>query len=55
VFGNLYPLRSTIYIVVISEPEGVYREFVGWIQSPVGQEIVAKRYTPLIDILGGQD
>jgi phosphate transport system substrate-binding protein len=55
VFGNLYPLRSTIYIVGKSEPEGVYREFVGWIQSPVGQEIVAKRYTPLIDILGGQD
>lgn len=45
--NHRYPLRSTIFIMGLSEPQGDYRLFVGWLQSPDGQAIVAKRYAPL--------
>jgi phosphate transport system substrate-binding protein len=44
---NLYPLRTTIFFAGPGEPEGVLRAFIGWVQSPEGQAIVARRYSPL--------
>ncbi len=47
VYDNTYPLRSNLYIVGLSEPQNVYRDFVGWIQGPDGQRIVGLHYAPL--------
>jgi phosphate transport system substrate-binding protein len=47
VFTNTYPLRSTLYIGGHVEAEGEYRNFIGWVQSPAGQAIVARGYAPL--------
>lgn len=44
---NRYPLRSTIFIIGLQEPQGSLRAFFGWIQSPDGQLIVRQHYTPL--------
>jgi phosphate transport system substrate-binding protein len=48
VYENTYPIRSTIFVVGLSEPVDEYRAFIGWIQSPDGQEWVGKRYAPLL-------
>jgi phosphate transport system substrate-binding protein len=48
VYANIYPLRSTIYVMGMEEPEGDYRSFIYWIQSPEGQAVVAKHYAPLL-------
>jgi phosphate transport system substrate-binding protein len=51
--NNTYPLRSLLYIVGLREPDGSqpgdldYRAFIGWVQSPQGQEVVSQRYAPL--------
>jgi phosphate transport system substrate-binding protein len=45
----VYPLRSTIFAVGHDQPEGAYLEFVGWVQSPEGQAVVAQRYAPLLN------
>lgn len=51
--NNSYPLRSLLYIVGLREPDGTqpddldYRAFIGWAQSPEGQEVISQRYTPL--------
>lgn len=45
---NTYPLRTTLFVVGLEEPEGLYREFIGWTQSAAGQAVVARRYSPLI-------
>ncbi len=47
VYNNTYPLRSNLFIVGVSEPANTYRDFIGWIQTPKGQEIVAMHYAPL--------
>jgi len=47
VYDNTYPLRSNLYIIGVNEPQNVYRDFVGWIQAPEGQRIVALHYAPL--------
>jgi phosphate transport system substrate-binding protein len=47
VMDNTYPLRSTIFVVGQRAPTGPYRELIGWIQSPDGQEIIAQRHAPL--------
>lgn len=47
VVENQYPLRSTIFVAGVVEPEGDYRAFIGWVQSPAGQAVVAQRYAPL--------
>jgi phosphate transport system substrate-binding protein len=44
---NRYPLRSTIFIIGLREPEGSLRAFFGWIQSADGQAIARQHYTPL--------
>ncbi|MFW5709254.1 MAG: substrate-binding domain-containing protein [Chloroflexota bacterium] len=48
VTSNIYPLRSTIFMVGLSEPEGIYRAFVAWSQGPQGQEVVETHYAPLL-------
>jgi phosphate transport system substrate-binding protein len=49
VYNNLYPLRSTLYIVGREEPkDGPYRDFIGWVQSPDGQRAVAQKYAPVL-------
>lgn len=45
---NSYPLRSTLFIIGSREPEGLYRAFIGWVQSPEGQAVVARSYAPLL-------
>ena len=47
VYHNRYPLRSTVFVVGLVEPENEYRAFIGWMQSPEGQVIVAQKYAPL--------
>ena len=51
VYDNTYPLRSNLYVVGLSEPQNVYRDFIGWIQTPEGQEIVGLHYAPLPNAL----
>src|SRR5262249_20584057 len=48
VYNNVYPLRSTLYVIGLAEPEDDYRNFIYWIQSPPGQTIVAQHYAPLL-------
>jgi phosphate transport system substrate-binding protein len=44
---NRYPLRSTIFIIGLQEPQGSLRTFIGWIQSAEGQAVVRQHFTPL--------
>lgn len=48
VADNLYPLRTTLFVAGPGEPEGALRAFIGWVQSPEGQAVVARRYAPLL-------
>jgi phosphate transport system substrate-binding protein len=48
VYDNTYPLRSTLYFVGLEEPQDDYRLFIGWVQSPAGQAVVARQYAPLL-------
>ena len=45
--NSSYPLRSTLYLIGLSEPEGSYRAFVGWVQGVEGQAALGTRYAPL--------
>ncbi|MEP6984710.1 MAG: phosphate ABC transporter substrate-binding protein [Chloroflexota bacterium] len=51
VYDNTYPLRSNLYVIGQTEPQNVYRDFVGWIQTPEGQQIVGLHYAPLPNVL----
>ncbi len=44
---QIYPFRSTIYVIGRNEPPPSYRNLVGWIQSEAGQAIVAGSHTRL--------
>lgn len=44
---QIYPLRSTIYVIGREEPPPSYRNLFGWIQGEAGQAIVAESYVPL--------
>ena len=54
VYENVYPLRSILYFAGQHEPraedeyEAHYRAFIGWVQSPEGQALVAEQYAPLL-------
>jgi ABC-type phosphate transport system substrate-binding protein len=48
VYGNTYPLRSTLYFIGRQEPQDEYRVFIGWVQSPAGQAVVARHFAPLL-------
>ena len=39
-----YPLSRPLLFVTQEEPQGELREFVAWVLSPEGQDIVGKRY-----------
>lgn len=47
VFDNTYPLRSTLFVAGMQEPQDENRAFIAWVQSPEGQAVVARRYAPL--------
>ncbi len=47
VSDNVYPLRATMYVMGLVQPEGDYLKFISWIQAQAGQAVVAKRYAPL--------
>ncbi|MAU09092.1 MAG: hypothetical protein CL607_04665 [Anaerolineaceae bacterium] len=46
---QVYPLRSTIFIVGPEEPSAPLAAFVSWVQSEDGQATVSQKYIPLID------
>lgn len=46
--NNTYPLRSTLFVIGPTEPQGVYRDLIAWMQSQDGQTIIARRYAPLL-------
>jgi phosphate transport system substrate-binding protein len=48
VYQNTYPLRATLFVVGLTEPDAQYRAFIGWIQSPDGQMRVGQLYAPLL-------
>lgn len=45
--NNSYPLRMTLFIIGLEEPEAQYRAFIGWAQSPDAQSLIGERYIPL--------
>lgn len=45
--NHRYPLRSTIFVIGLGEPQDEYRMFIGWVQSPAGQDVVTRQYVPL--------
>jgi phosphate transport system substrate-binding protein len=47
VYLNTYPLRATLFIAGLNEPQNEYRAFIAWVQSLDGQAIVAHKYAPL--------
>lgn len=47
---NRYPLRSIVFIVGLSEPDGAYRTFFGWLQGIEGQSMIAPLYAPLFTL-----
>lgn len=47
VAANVYPLRTTLYVVGRTEPEKEYRDLFGWVQSPAGQEMMATLAAPI--------
>lgn len=47
IVASLYPLRSTVFVVGLSEPQGIYRQFISWMQSPAGQAVTGTFYAPL--------
>jgi phosphate transport system substrate-binding protein len=42
-----YPLRTTIYLVGLTEPEPANRTVFGWMQSLPGQAVVAHSFVPM--------
>ena len=45
--NDRYPLRTTIYLIGLTEPEPSIRAVFGWMQSLPGQVVVAQRFVPL--------
>lgn len=44
---NIYPLRTTLFVVGREEPPPLYRMFLSWVQSRDGQAIVSENYVML--------
>ncbi len=44
VAAALYPLRSTVYLIGLAEPEGAYLDFLLWAQSPAGKDFIGLQY-----------
>lgn len=49
VASSAYPLRALVYFAGLREPQGVFRHFVGWAQSPEGQLVIGQQYAPLLN------
>lgn len=47
ILNNSYPLRYTIFIVGLHEPEAQYRDFIGWSQGRDAQSRLAGKFAPL--------
>lgn len=47
--ANLYPLRSTLYLIGSAAPGGQLQPFVAWLQSRTGQERIEAQYVPLLN------
>jgi phosphate transport system substrate-binding protein len=45
-----YPLRATLYALSLTEPEDLSREFIGWLQSPAGQQAIHGHLPPLVAV-----
>ena len=46
-----YPLSRNLFMYTAGEPEGIIADYLGWIMSPPGQEIVTRLgFVPLLDI-----
>lgn len=45
--SNTYPLRLTLYMIGLHEPEGIYNDFITWAQSPPAQNLLSPPYAPL--------
>jgi len=43
-----YPLRSTVFVIGLAEPEGAARAFIGWLQSPEGQDALKRHHKPVL-------
>lgn len=48
VANRTYPLRSTVFVISLEEPQGRARSFIGWLQSPEGQDALKRRYRPVL-------
>jgi phosphate transport system substrate-binding protein len=49
-----YPIARALYIYTAGEPEGAVRDYLGWILSPAGQEIVRELgFVPIVEETGG--
>lgn len=42
-----YPLVEPLYLISVGEPQGRVRQFLDFVVSPVGQEIVARYHAPV--------
>ncbi len=47
VTDNIYPLRSTVFIIGLAEPTEAYQDFFAWAQSAEGQAIIGQLYGQL--------
>jgi phosphate transport system substrate-binding protein len=47
-YENHYPLRATLFIIGVQEPQEAERDFISWIQGVEGQQIVGERHAPLL-------
>ncbi len=47
---HTYPLRTTLFVAGLAEPQDPLRAFIGWVQTQDGQQVVAQRHAPLVSI-----
>ncbi|MFQ5451293.1 MAG: substrate-binding domain-containing protein [Nitrospinaceae bacterium] len=42
-----YPIRRVLYLTTYGPPQGAEREFLDWVLSDKGREVIKKRFAPL--------
>ncbi len=42
--SGVYPLTRDLYLISLGEPEGAARDFVQWVLSPEGQDVVSRQH-----------
>jgi phosphate transport system substrate-binding protein len=45
--SNIYPLRTTIFVIGRADPPPQFRTFFSWVQSDIGQASLGAQYIPL--------